>query len=101
MAKKGLSIGKKAAPFRLDSTQGIKGLEEFKGKPLVIIFLRGTWCHNCQKQMPELNQYYERFLEKGVNLIAIAGQKLVNIKDYVNANGIKFPILIRRNQRSY
>jgi methyl-accepting chemotaxis protein len=93
MAKKGLSIGKKAAPFRLDSTQGIKGLEEFKGKPLVIIFLRGTWCHNCQKQMPELNQYYERFLEKGVNLIAIAGQKLVNIKDYVNTNGIKFPIL--------
>ncbi|MCY9695676.1 redoxin domain-containing protein [Paenibacillus alginolyticus] len=93
MAKKGLSIGKKAAPFRLDSTQGIKGLEDFKGKPLVIIFLRGTWCHNCQKQMPELNEYYERFLEKGVNLIAIAGQKLANIKDYVNANGIKFPIL--------
>ncbi|GFZ98368.1 hypothetical protein GCM10008018_50780 [Paenibacillus marchantiophytorum] len=93
MAKKGLSIGKKAAPFRLDSTQGMKGLEDFKGKPLVIIFLRGTWCHNCQKQMPELNDYYQRFLDKGVNLIAIAGQKLINIKPYVDANRIKFPIL--------
>ncbi|OCT12303.1 hypothetical protein A8709_31210 [Paenibacillus pectinilyticus] len=93
MAKKGLTIGKKAVPFRLDSTQGMKGLEDFKGKPLVIIFLRGTWCHNCQKQIPELNAFYEKFLEKGVNLIAIAGQKLMNIQDYVKANGIKFPIL--------
>ncbi|RNB79609.1 DUF899 domain-containing protein [Brevibacillus fluminis] len=93
MAKKGLTIGKLAAPFRLDSTQGIKTLEEYKGKPLVIVFLRGTWCPNCRKQMPELNEYYERFLQKGINLIAIVGQKLANVKSYVEENGIKFPIL--------
>jgi methyl-accepting chemotaxis protein len=93
MAKKGLAIGKKAAPFKLDSTQGVKSLEDYKGKPLVIVFLRGTWCQNCQKQMPELNSFYERFLEKGVNLIAIAGQNLKGIKAYTDNFKIKFPIL--------
>ncbi|TXK76976.1 redoxin domain-containing protein [Paenibacillus sp. N3.4] len=93
MAKKGLSIGKKAVPFKLNSTQGIRTLDEYIGKPLVIIFLRGTWCHNCRKQIPELNQFHEKFLQKGVNLIAIAGQNLENIQNYVHANGITFPIL--------
>ena len=93
MAKRGLAIGKKAAPFKLNSTQGIKSLDDYKGKPLVIVFLRGTWCQNCQKQMPELNSFYERFLEKGVNLIAIAGQTLKGIKVYTDNFKIKFPIL--------
>ncbi|WP_139490397.1 redoxin domain-containing protein [Brevibacillus dissolubilis] len=92
MAKKGISIGKKAPAFELDSTHGVKSLAHYQGKPLVIVFLRGTWCPNCRKQFLELNEYYERFVQKGVNLIAIVGQKLANVKQYAEHEQIKYPV---------
>ncbi|PWK11328.1 methyl-accepting chemotaxis protein [Tumebacillus permanentifrigoris] len=94
MAKKGLAIGKIAPSFTLDSTWGRPiSLEEFQGKPLGIVFLRGTFCPNCRKQLEELNRYYEEFLQQGVQLIAIAGQKLGNIQQYTDAHEIQIPVL--------
>lgn len=44
MAHRGLRVGKSAPDFELQSTVGRKmSLSEFTGKPVVLIFLRGTW----------------------------------------------------------
>lgn len=94
MAKKGLAIGKPAPSFTLESTWGRPiSLGEFRGQALGIVFLRGTFCPNCRKQLEELNQYYDEFLQHGVQLVAIAGQKLGNLQQYADANQIRIPLL--------
>lgn len=91
---KGLTVGHKAPDFKLESSQGrLVSLRDFIGKPLYLIFLRGTWCPSCRKQLEMLKDNYDEFLSKGIQLIGIAGQKIEGIKQYTEANGIKIPIL--------
>ncbi|WP_416730103.1 redoxin domain-containing protein [Fictibacillus sp. JL2B1089] len=91
---KGLTVGHKAPDFKLESSQGgFVSLKDFEGKPLYLIFLRGTWCPSCRKQLEMLKDYYDEFLSKGIQLIGIAGQKIEGIIQYTEATGIKIPIL--------
>lgn len=41
MGKKGLAIGHKAPDFALESTKGTIRLDQYAGKPLLLLFIRG------------------------------------------------------------
>ena len=93
MGKKGLTVGAKAPDFQLESTRGTINLTDYLGRPLVILFFRGTWCPNCRKQLEVIQQHVQRFTDKGISIIGIAGQKLENLKQYAEANQVPFPLL--------
>jgi thiol-disulfide isomerase/thioredoxin len=44
--------------------------ESLKGKVVVVNFW-ATWCHPCQKEIPDLSKTYERYKAKGVVFLGI------------------------------
>ena len=49
---------------------------DLRGKPAVILFVRGNWCPFCSKQVADLTQYYRELHELGARLILITPQPL-------------------------
>lgn len=65
--------------------------------PVVIEFLRGTWCPNCKKRMAELEQNIGQFAEFGVKLICIAAQKRKGLfmpEQHFEQRDYHFPFLL-------
>ena len=46
-------------------------LADFKGKPILLNFW-ATWCAPCKEEIPELNDLYARFKDKGLAIIGIS-----------------------------
>ncbi|WPS89189.1 peroxiredoxin family protein [Brevibacillus halotolerans] len=93
MGKKGLAIGHKAPDFALESTKGTIRLDQYAGKPLLLLFIRGTWCPNCRRQLEALQTACTRFDKLGVPIVIIAGQKLQNLMQYADSTKLPFPML--------
>lgn len=49
---------------------------ELRGQPTVILFVRGTWCPFCSKQVADLTKYYKAINESGARLILITPKPL-------------------------
>jgi methyl-accepting chemotaxis protein len=95
-----LGIGSLAPSFRLGAANSDKQhtLAEWTAKgPVVLEFLRGTWCHSCRKRMPELEKFQTVLWTAGANLVCIAAEKREGIwkpEEYLRENRISFPFLL-------
>ena len=54
---------------RLDSSS-------LEGAPAVILFVRGSWCPFCSRQVKDLTSYYKRIVESGARLILVTPKPL-------------------------
>ena len=58
--------------FKLkDLENNNKSFSELKGEKLTLIDFWATWCKPCVNAIPELNEIYEAYKDKGVSLIGI------------------------------
>jgi thiol-disulfide isomerase/thioredoxin len=71
----------------------------FKGKALIVDIM-GTWCHNCMDEAPILQQLYEEFRDKGLEVVGLsfeinddANQAKKNLSLYQKRFGLTFPLL--------
>jgi peroxiredoxin Q/BCP len=65
--------------------------------PVVLEFLRGTWCPNCQKRMAALEANTEHFAQLGVKLLCVAAQKRRGIfmpEQFFQSREYHFPFLL-------
>ncbi len=46
------------------------------GKPAVLLFVRGTWCPFCSRQVENLTKFYKEITESGARLILVTPQPL-------------------------
>lgn len=73
---------------------GTISLSEFKGKKPVVVDFWASWCPNCRRDMPKLNNFYEKYKDKveviGVNLQEGEG----TVQDFINSRGISFSIAL-------
>ena len=93
MSDKGLELGMAAPSWQLDDLDGrIVTLEQFRGRPLLMFFFRGTWCPNCRKQMEDIAQQWSR-LESVSAVVGIAGQDAAGIRSYLEHNPLPYPLL--------
>ena len=73
--------------------------DRFKGKALIVDIM-GTWCHNCMDEAPILQQLYEEYKVKGLEVVGLSfeinddvNQARRNMSLYQNRFGLTFPLL--------
>lgn len=95
-------MGQKAPPIDLKTPCGKPfKLDGPREKPLLVIFIRGTWCPNCRKQMESLQAAKDRFQQEGLDVWVIAAQKPgfpADPKQYLDENPVFFPLLLDQDR---
>lgn len=67
-----LKIGAEPIPFSVTSLKGQKlSPEDFKGKVLLLDFW-ATWCAPCRQEMPNVIKVYDKYNDKGFEIVGIS-----------------------------
>ena len=64
----------------LDTNKDVKLASDYKDKP-VVVYMWATWCGPCKQFAPTLNQMSEKYKAKGIDFLAISGEKASIIKE--------------------
>lgn len=74
--------------------------ERFRGKPL-LVSITGSWCPNCHEEAPFLNELYERYRVRGLQVVALgfeytgdAERDGRQLRLFAEKHGLKFPVLL-------
>lgn len=87
----GLKVGTKAPDFELKTLAGetVK-LSDLKGKKVMLNFW-ATWCPPCKAEMPAMEQFHKEAGDEVV-ILAVNIDPHLDVKAFVDENGITFPI---------
>lgn len=67
---------------------------ELRGTPAVILFVRGTWCPFCSRQVEDLTKHYKDITEAGARLILITSKPLDTTRRVADLFGVDFEFWI-------
>lgn len=94
----GITIGKTAPDFELETLEGKKAkLSDFRGKKVILNFW-ASWCPPCREEMPEFQKIYasnKEIVVLGVNL----QESKEAIQSFTKKLEINFPILLDPNSQ--
>ncbi|EIJ78728.1 Thiol-disulfide oxidoreductase resA [Bacillus methanolicus PB1] len=90
-----VAIGERAPDFELTDLNGEKHrLSDYEGQGVFLNFW-GTWCKPCEKEMPYINNQYEKFKKQGVQVLAVnVGESDFAVKKFAEKYKLDFPIVI-------
>ena len=99
-----------AAPqFKLKDQYGkTHTLADYKGKVILLVF-EATWCPDCVKEMPALQNLHERFSKEG-NAAVVIGvmsptfkrtSKETEVKAFLKEKGQTYPVLMDRKDKLF
>ncbi|YCA42731.1 thiol-disulfide oxidoreductase ResA [Bacillus sp. JZ8] len=93
--KEKVVVGEKAPDFVLEDLNGEKHkLSDYEGKGVFLNFW-GTWCKPCAKEMPVMQNQYEQFKDKGVEILAVnADETELAVNRFSKSYGLTFPVMI-------
>ncbi len=75
-------------------------LKDIVGKKVILLDIMTYSCINCQRTFPYLNSWYQRYKDKGLEVVAIHTPEFAfehniqNVKDAMEKYGIKFPVVL-------
>ncbi|MFT9846672.1 peroxiredoxin family protein [Aneurinibacillus sp. REN35] len=97
-AKIGINQGDMAPDFVLKAMDGTeKKLSDFRGKK-VIVNMWATWCPPCRAEMPDMQKFYEKNKQKGIEIVAInltQSEKNKNsVPAFIQEFGLTFPVFL-------
>lgn len=95
-----VAIGQQAPNFVLTDLQGHKHeLSDYKGQGVFLNFW-GTWCQPCETEMPYINNQYNQFKNKGVQVLAVnVGESNIAVSQFAESHNLDFPIVIDKNSQ--
>jgi thiol-disulfide isomerase/thioredoxin len=73
---------------------------EFKGKKVVLIDIWTYSCINCQRTLPYIKMWYDKYKDQGLEIIGVHTPEfafervLSNVQNAVNNFGIKYPVVL-------
>ncbi len=90
-----VATGDLAPDFVLTDLQGNKHrLSDYRGQGVFLNFW-GTWCPPCKKEMPYINNQYQQFKDKGVQVLSVDIQESkLSVNQYADRYRLEFPIMI-------
>lgn len=84
--------------FDLDGNQ--VSLSDFTGE-VVLLNNWATWCPPCREEMPEFQAYYDKYRDRGFQVVAVeAGQPEPEVRRFVEEQGLEFVILLDPENQS-
>ncbi|ENQ3078173.1 redoxin domain-containing protein [Bacillus cereus] len=99
IAQNGIEIGKVAPDFELSKLDGTKiKLSDLKGKKVIVNFW-ATWCGPCQREMPDMQEFYNKY-QKDVEILAVnytaseGTDGKEKVRKFGEEKGVTFPILL-------
>jgi peroxiredoxin len=82
------------ADFSLSDLQGKTWtLSQLRGKVVLVNFW-ATWCPPCRKEMPDLQELYDRFKDQGFVILAVSDEDAGKVKPFVAERNVTYPILL-------
>ena len=89
-----ITAGSVCPDFSLpDETGELISLKDFKGKFLMLVFVRGDWCPGCHITLRTYQRHKEKFMERGVHLLSIGPDPLGVNKEMVEKLGLSYHLL--------
>ena len=89
-----------APPFELQGTDGTEAgrrlytLQEFRGRPLVVVFYPGDDTPVCAAQLTEYTKDFSAFSEVGASVVAVSPQSVESHDTFAHKRGgFAFPLL--------
>ncbi len=73
---------------------------QFKGKKVVLIDIWTYSCINCQRTLPYVKSWYDKYSQDGLEIIGVHTPEfafehvLKNVQDAVMAEGVKYPVVL-------
>lgn len=69
-------------------------LAEYRGKKSVVVDFWASWCPNCRRDMPHLNNFYQKYKDQ-VEVIAVNLQEDEGtVGRFVSSQGFSFPVAL-------
>ena len=93
------AVGMAPPKFTLPDLKGHKITvpDDFSGKVIVIRFWIDS-CKSCEKEMPEINQIYNKYKDKGLVVLAInVGQSKNAAETFATRLHLTYPVLLDTN----
>jgi cytochrome c biogenesis protein CcmG/thiol:disulfide interchange protein DsbE len=92
----GLAIGNAAPDFELKTLDGKSiRLSELQGQKVILNFW-ATWCPPCRAEMPEMQNFYEKY-NKDVEVFAVnltSQDSRDKVHSFIKENGLTFPVVL-------
>lgn len=89
-----VGVGDKAPTFELPATGGTTvSLDDFAGKPVVLVFYPGDDTPVCTKQLNSYNRDLAEFEALDAQILAISAQGVDSHESFAGKHGLKFPLL--------
>ncbi len=100
-AETAATLGYLAPDFTLEDLNGQKvRLSDFRGKPALLNFW-ASWCPPCRKEMPELQEFHERYGEQ-IALIGINwGEDAKTVKKFLDRFGVRYLNLLDERRTAF
>ncbi len=88
------SIGDRAPSFTLPATDGREvSLDDFHGRPVVLVFYPGDDTPVCTKQLNSYNDDLSQFEALNAQVLAISAQGIESHEKFAAKHGFRFPLL--------
>ncbi len=89
-----VGVGQPAPSFSLPGTGGrTYSLDEYRGKPVVLVFYPGDNTPVCTKQLNTYTEDIAEFEQVGAQVLAISPQSVESHEAFASKHGFRFPLL--------
>jgi len=78
-----------------DNNDEVIKLSDLKGKVVILDFW-ATWCGPCRETIPHIEAIYEKYKDKGVEVIGInmdESSKINAVVEFIKTNGMKYQVI--------
>lgn len=89
-------VGASAPDFALPDpmTGQIVHLADSRGRDVLLVFFRGTWCPFCREQLRVLTENDARLKAAGIATVGVVCQSAGTVRRYLQSAPVPFPLLV-------